>query len=79
MTEEAKILAYAAKIGSPAHCTEKVATTVEGDVYVLGDVDKSGLPLPTGLPRFVIKQGESYKLVDGLAGLKLLESLDLEE
>jgi hypothetical protein len=76
MNEQAKILDYAKTMGVPANRAKKVATTAVGDVYALAYVGKDGLPVPMGLPCFVIKHGEKFKLVGGPDGLKLLESLD---
>lgn len=79
MNEEAKILAYAQRMGTAANHAELVAQTAAGDIYALSLEDDNGFPLPTGLPRFVISKGGNYKLVDGEAGLKLSRSLSLEE
>lgn len=79
MDKEAKILDYAQELGEACNRAEYVATTDRGEVYGLSLVDADGFPLPVGLPRLVIANGDKYTLIRGDEALKLLDSLGLEE
>lgn len=79
MGSENKILNYAQELGEAANHAEKVATIEEGDVYSLSLLDTDGLPMPVGLPRLVIVNGEQYRFVTGEEALHLLASFDFEE
>jgi hypothetical protein len=71
-----KVLAFAAKCGSAANAAENVGHIDTSDVYSVGTVDTDGFPLPTGLPRFVLVDGETFSFVDGEDALDLMSILD---
>lgn len=79
MNKSAQILEFARSKGETANHAEKIGTTADGEVYGLSLLDDEGMPMPIGLPRFVISKGEKHTLITGEEALKLSASFDFEE
>lgn len=45
-------------------------------VFGIGQVDKDGFPMPTGLPTLILWDGETAKIVGGEECLLILSSFD---
>ena len=55
--------------------SELVASNAQGDIYALSCIDSDGMPLPIGLPLFVIVKNDKAILVTGSEAFKLSHTL----
>lgn len=55
--------------------SELVASNAQGDIYALSRIDSDGMPVPIGLPLFVIVKNGKAILVTGSQALKLTSTL----
>lgn len=55
---------------------EYVGVYKDAKVFGIGQVDKDGFPMPTGLPTLILWDGETAKIVGGEDSLLILTSFD---
>ncbi|WP_443703427.1 hypothetical protein [Prevotellamassilia timonensis] len=55
--------------------SELVASNARGDIYALSCIDSDGMPVPIGLPLFVIVKNGKSILVAGSEAFKLSHTL----
>lgn len=68
-----KVLFHLKEMG--ANHAEYIATTDAGEIYSAEYLDSDGIPVPTGLPAFVIYKDDEISSVCGEKGLALHDSL----